>query len=204
MNKKPLSVALFFLLIAGMFPLLLPTSKGFAGFFGDFKGKNSNTGVGRSELALLYRVPNPAGSILKESFDSQISDSDGYLLSDSTKGPKLSPSASGYFEYTVAKGDNLARIAENFGISIGTISSANPKIRGVSVKIGEKLKILPRDGFVYAVKDGETAESIASTNGLNISQLAKLNQGVNMATLGVGSRLIIPGGPRVADEELNL
>jgi len=193
-------MALFFLLAIAMFPLLLPTSKGFTGLFGDSQGKNGNNSASRSELALLYSVPNPAGNVLRENSGSQISSNDGYLLSDSTNGPNLDPSASGYFEYIVAKGDNLSKIAKNFGISIETISSANPKVRGGAIKIGEKLKILPIDGFVYLVKDGETAESIASANELSISQLSKLNQGVNMSALGVGSTLLIPGSPRSSED----
>lgn len=193
-------MALFFLLATAMFPLLLPTSQGFTGFFGGSKGNNGNNGASRSELALLYSIPNPAGSFKRGNSSGQISNNGGYLLSDSTKGPNLNPTSSGYIEYTVVKGDNLSKIAENFGISIETISSANPKVRGGAIKIGEKLKILPVSGFVYLVKDGETAESIASANGLSISQLFELNQGVSMATLGVGSSLIIPGSQRNLDD----
>lgn len=194
-------MALFFILVLAMFPLLVPTSKGFIGIFGGGSDGNEvkNTAE-KNEFALLYRVPNPAGSAPRENESFQGAESDGYLLSNSASGPRLTPSSSGYIEYRVIKGDTLSKIAKNFGISVETISTANSKVRSGSIKAGESLKILPVDGFVYSVKDGETAESIASKHSLSLSELSSYNSGIKLADLGVGSSIIIPGSPNDAED----
>jgi murein DD-endopeptidase MepM/ murein hydrolase activator NlpD len=150
-------------------------------------------------LALLYKVPNPAGSAPRAIQPSESADAN-YLLSNSVDGPNLDPSSSGYVDYKVSKVDTLSGIAKSFGISIETISAANPKVRGRALKTGEILKILPMTGFIYLVKDGESIESVASKYGLSLSQLLAFNSGADISTAGPGSSLIIPGNPRNLEE----
>jgi murein DD-endopeptidase MepM/ murein hydrolase activator NlpD len=199
MNKKPLLVALFFLIGSVAIWAFLPSSHGFVGIFGGPNTKNSQSGAEKNELALLYKVPNPAGSAPKTIRVSESADA-SYLLSNSVDGPNLDPSASGYVDYKVAKGDTLFGIAKSFGISIETISAANPKVRGRALKAGEVLKILPMTGFVYLIKDGESIESVASKYGLSLSQLLAFNSGADLSVIGAGSPIIIPGNPRNLEE----
>ena len=196
-----MSVALFFVMAAGVFSLILPTDKGFAGIFGGPKGQIINITEGKNDFALLYAVPNPAGNVQISSPKTKSFEAE-YLLSDSVNGPNLNPSAGGYMDYKVSEGDTLSKIAKSFGISIETISAANPKVRGRSLKIGETLKILPITGFVYSIKEGETAESVASKYGLSIAQLLSFNPGINLSASGVGSSFVIPGNPRGTEDSV--
>lgn len=188
-------MALFFTGLFIIITLVLPINRGFAGIFGGPTLKNE----GKYDLALLYKTPNPAGNAGISIQNSQYFEA-GYILSDSAGGPNLNPSAGGYVDYKVSEGDNLSKIAKSFGISIETISTANPKVRRGVLKIGEVLKILPVTGFMYVVKDEETAESVASKFGLSLSQLSDFNSGVNFLTIGAGSLVVIPGNPRDAED----
>ncbi len=192
-------MALFFLGAAVAIALILPTNKGFAGIFGGPNDKNGAQNGTQNDLALLYKTPNPAGNAVFMAKNEQYLSTE-YLLSDSIDGPNLNPSAGGYVDYKVSKGDTLSKIAKSFGISIETISAANPKIRGRALKIGEVLKILPVTGFIYIVKDGETAESVASKYGLSLAQLSNFNSGMNLLAIGTGSSIIIPGNPRNTED----
>ena len=192
-------VALFFMLGVASVPAFSPSSQGFVGILGGPKSKNQEAASEKNELALLYKVPNPAGRIVSSGEPKEY-EGQNYLLSNSSDGPNLDPSSAGYVDYKVVKGDTLSGIAKNFGISIETISAANPKIRGRALKIGETLKILPITGFVYSLKDGESIESVATKFGLGVSQLLDLNSGTDFSIIGPGSLVVIPGNPRNLEE----
>ena len=65
-------------------------------------------------------------------------------------------------EYEVKAGDNLTSIAQNFGISISTITSANNLTSSSKLKVGQKLVILPVSGVLHYVKAGDTITGIAA------------------------------------------
>src|SRR5262249_30208919 len=58
--------------------------------------------------------------------------------------------------YVVQPGDTLSGIAELFGVTTGTILSANDLPRGSVLQAGEQLVILPMTGIQYTVKKGDT------------------------------------------------
>lgn len=193
-----MSVAIFFIGITAIISSILPAGHRFMGIFGGPNAKAVGSKEGKNELALLYKMPNPAGNMVKNNQKNEYLGTE-YILSDSTDGPNLNPSTGGYVDYKVAKGDTLSGIAKSFGISIETISAANPKTRGGSIKEGEVLKILPVTGFVYLLKDGEAVETVASKFGLSIFQLSGFNSGVELSSIKPGSPVVIPGNPRSAE-----
>ncbi len=111
-----------------------------------------------------------------------------------------STSKSGIIEYTVQASDTLPSIAQYFGISVDTITSANPKTQKGSVKTGEILKILPVSGVLYTTQTGDTLGTIAMTFGVPLDQIVQANPEAGLSSvseitfLNPGMSLIIPGG----------
>ncbi len=111
-----------------------------------------------------------------------------------------STSKSGIIDYTVQPGDTLPSIAQYFGITVDTITSANPKLHGGSVKNGEVLKVLPVSGVIYVTQMGDTLGTIAMNFGVPVDQIVAANPEAGLSSvseitfLNPGISLIIPGG----------
>ncbi len=95
--------------------------------------------------------------------------------------------------YIVREGDTLGTIARLFGVTTGTILSANDLSSGSVLRVGQKLVILPITGIDYVVKKGDTLESIGKRYGGDPSEIAAYN-GVDNSSLSVGATIIIPNG----------
>ncbi len=95
--------------------------------------------------------------------------------------------------YVVQPGDTLSVVAKMFGVTTGTIRSANNLSPGSALQVGENLIILPTTGISYTVKKGDTLESIAKRYGGDAAEIASYN-GVDNATLIVGATIIVPNG----------
>ena len=95
--------------------------------------------------------------------------------------------------YIVREGDTLSGIAKLFGVTSGTILSANDLPSGSKLQIGQKLVILPITGIDYTVKKGDTLESIAKKYGGDAAEIASYN-GVDNSSLAIGTSIIIPNG----------
>ena len=63
--------------------------------------------------------------------------------------------------YVVEEGDTLSEIAQQFDISVNTIKWEN-NMTSNSIKVGQKLNILPTTGVKHIVKKGDTIEKIAT------------------------------------------
>jgi LysM repeat protein len=105
-------------------------------------------------------------------------------------------------EYTVVKNDSFYKIASQNGISVSSLTKANPSVDPSRLKVGAKLKIpapepksaksaAPDDANVYTVKSGDTLTKIASRTGVSISDLRSAN-GLKTSRLNVGQKLKIP------------
>ena len=68
----------------------------------------------------------------------------------------------GVEDYTIQPGDNLDKIAAQFGISKDTIAWNNNITFVNLLNPGDKLTILPVDGILYSVEKEETIQSIAA------------------------------------------
>jgi len=111
-------------------------------------------------------------------------------------------------EYTVAKGDSLAKIAKKNGVTLKALETANPLVVPTKLKIGQKL-VLPAGGATsadstapaavgtemstasYTVKSGDTLSKIAKRNGTTVKALEAEN-GLSTTKIKVGQKLKIP------------
>lgn len=93
--------------------------------------------------------------------------------------------------YVVQPGDTLSEIAQLFGVTAGTILSANDLPRGARLQVGQQLVILPITGVRYTVRAGDTIESIAKAYGADGAEI-EANNDVDNSSLAVGQQLIIP------------
>jgi murein DD-endopeptidase MepM/ murein hydrolase activator NlpD len=95
-------------------------------------------------------------------------------------------------EYQVVQGDTLSSIADKNNISVNTILWANDLNSKSSIKVGQKLVILPVSGVSYTVKKGDHLSGLAkrfNTTEKNITDFNKIADD----TIVVGEVIVIPG-----------
>jgi murein DD-endopeptidase MepM/ murein hydrolase activator NlpD len=95
-------------------------------------------------------------------------------------------------EYEVVSGDNLSSIAKQFNISVDTILWANDLNSKSSIKVGQKLVILPVSGISYKVKKGDTISALAEKFNVTKRDIVDFNQ-TDGDKLIIGEKIIIPG-----------
>ena len=122
------------------------------------------------------------------------------------------PEAAGS-EYTIVKGDTLAKIAKNNHVTLKALQAANPNVQPTKLKVGQKLTI-PAGGAVapvsavapagtdaisasggggtYTIKSGDTLTKIAKAHGVSLKALEAANANVDPAHIKVGHKLQIP------------
>jgi LysM repeat protein len=112
-------------------------------------------------------------------------------------------------DYTVVKGDSLAKIAKKVGVTRKALQAANPTVQPTKLKIGQKLvvpaggkttadatapgvaPVAEAGGETYTVKSGDTLTKIAKANGVKVKALQTLN-GLTTTQIKVGQKLKIP------------
>jgi len=95
--------------------------------------------------------------------------------------------------YVVREGDTLSQIAKMFDVSPNTILWANDIPKGKSLKIGQKLVILPVSGIQYTVKKGDTLAKIAKKYSGDREEILDFND-LKDGQLVPGDDIIIPNG----------
>ena len=115
-----------------------------------------------------------------------------YLLNKSNPLSDVLPTRDGLLIYKVQKGDNLAKIAANFGISLNTIIWANKKLNLNSLRVGQEIIILPVSGVLYDIQPGDTIDSIAEKYSVDINKIISYNVGLSPAKLESRQTIIIP------------
>ena len=122
---------------------------------------------------------------------------DSYLIKTSSPNTEISPTDQRkelVIEYKVREGDNLTKIARDFGISLNTLLWAN-NLESVSIiKVGQELRVLPIDGVLYMVKRGDTLIAISQKYKTNQEQVIDFNDLLADGSLKEGVELILPGG----------
>lgn len=103
------------------------------------------------------------------------------------------PKSSTINTYIVREGDTLNGIAKMFKVTPNTILWANDISKASSLRVGQKLIILPIDGLKYTVKKGDTLASIAKRTGGDATEISNFN-GVDDESLIVGTEILIPNG----------
>lgn len=118
--------------------------------------------------------------------------------------PPVAPVTSS--EYTVVKGDYLAKIAKEHGVSVKALEAANPAVVPTRLKIGQKL-VIPvggtsaggvapavassETGASYTVKSGDTLTSIAKKYHTTYKAIEAANN-LTTTKIKVGQKLKIP------------
>jgi LysM repeat protein len=122
--------------------------------------------------------------------------------------PPQPPEAAPGSDYTIAKGDSLAKIAKKTGVTLKALEAANPTVKPTKLKIGQKLAIpaggktadatatpgaaAPADtGETYVVKSGDTLTKIAKAHHVKVKDLKAAN-GLTTTQIRVGKPLKIP------------
>ncbi len=95
--------------------------------------------------------------------------------------------------HIVQPGETTGTIAQMYGISLDTLLASN-KIRGVLIRPGDKLRILPMNGIAYTVKRGDTVAKLAATYKSDPQRILDENGLANTTTLVVGDEIILPDG----------
>jgi len=104
--------------------------------------------------------------------------------------------------YTVQRGDALFSIAKQFNIKPETLLWANYDIledNPDSLRVGQVLKIPPKDGVYYQLQEGDTLESVAekfSSNPDNILNWPGNNIDLTNPEVKPGTYVMIPDGHR--------
>lgn len=96
-------------------------------------------------------------------------------------------------EYEVVSGDNISSIADKFNVSVDTVLWANDLNSKSSIKVGQKLVILPVSGISYKVKSGDTLSGLSTKFGVTERDIVGFNK-TEGDKLIVGENIIIPGG----------
>jgi LysM repeat protein len=127
--------------------------------------------------------------------------------------PPVVPEVPAGSEYTVAKGDTLAKIAKNNHVSLKALEAANPNVQPTKLKVGQKLT-LPAGGAAapattgaaagsdatgvssagdtaYVVKSGDTLTKIAKAHGTTVKAIESENN-LSTTKIKVGQKLKIP------------
>ena len=100
--------------------------------------------------------------------------------------------------YTVASGDNLSTISQQFGISLNTLLWANNlSVRSV-IKPGTELTILPVTGVQHTIKSCDTLGAVAKKYSVGTDVILEYNNLASADALKIGQALIIPGGQVLA------
>jgi len=104
--------------------------------------------------------------------------------------------------YTVRRGDNLYRIARDFGVTVAQLCGWNNLRSGQYIYPGNKLTVYPHAGFgaspgssesytelIYTVKQGDTLWDIANDFGVSLSSLIRENNLKDPSRLQPGKKL---------------
>lgn len=97
-------------------------------------------------------------------------------------------------EYLVQSGDTLLSLSEKFGVSLDTLLWANNLNKNSTLKIGQKLIILPVSGVLYQVKKDDTLSEIAKTFKGKVQDIISFNELSDEGDIYIGDILIIPNG----------
>lgn len=100
--------------------------------------------------------------------------------------------------YTVQPGDTISTIARRFRLNVNTVLWANDLSSFSIIRIGDKLTILPSNGFLYKVKSGDTIGRLAQVYDTTAQEIIDVNNLSSAGTIAIGRELIIPGTKVIA------
>lgn len=101
--------------------------------------------------------------------------------------------------HTVAPGETLSTIAEEYGLKTSTLLWENGLSNANSLRTGQKLSVPPVDGITHRIAKGETVEKLAKSYGVTAEAIKKQNSLI-ASTVTVGQDVYIPGGKPLVDD----
>lgn len=127
---------------------------------------------------------------------------------ESAPPPAAAAPATDYVTHVVARGDNLSRIAMQYGVALDLLKSINQLTSQDLIHVGQLLMIPPRtttapaalesgSGGTYLVQPGDSAYKIARRFGTTVQAIAAANGLADPSALEVGQVLTIPSGDGV-------
>ncbi|MFQ5522960.1 MAG: LysM peptidoglycan-binding domain-containing protein [Acidimicrobiia bacterium] len=107
-------------------------------------------------------------------------------------------------DYTVQRGDTLAQIAQEYGVTVAELAEANEIANPNLIYPGQVLVIPGEDGepdTVYVVIRGDTLAKIAASFDTTVTVLVEANDIANPNLILVGQQILIPNTGSVAEPE---
>ena len=129
------------------------------------------------------KVPNTKANTSSASSSSNTSSS----ASSSSSAPAVTTSGN----YTVKSGDSLTRLANQYGMSVSQLASANGLKNNADLRVGQKITI-PATTTSYKVKSGDSLIGLAKKYGITPEKLAEMNGISSTAMLQLGQTLKVP------------
>ncbi len=116
--------------------------------------------------------------------------------------------------YRVRRGDTMAKIADNFGVTLGQIKAWNGKKIRHGIKTGQSITIFSSEEYasndesttvaskprIHTVRPGETMTGIARMYGTTADKLSEWNGGKDAASLQAGEKLNIYAANKTASQ----
>lgn len=104
------------------------------------------------------------------------------------------PSTGDFIIYIVRSGDNLYKIANNYGTTVQELMTYN-NLNSTNLSIGQQLLIpkdnIPGDETIYVVQSGDNLYKIANLYNTTVSEILSYNNLTN-TNLSVGQQIKIP------------
>ncbi|MFA5793074.1 MAG: M23 family metallopeptidase [Candidatus Gracilibacteria bacterium] len=133
--------------------------------------------------------------------DTYVSNDEGYLIKNMPlEGDAIyDQNRAEIVEHAVAEGETLSMIAYRYGVKTSTIKYANTGIgSGDYLKVGQTLKIPPKDGIYVKVESGATIASLISKYKGDADKTKEFNGLVEDGDLSAGEEIfVVDGRPEV-------
>ena len=145
----------------------------------------------------IASTPSIADAATNTSSDDELTQnltSQAFLAENSGSFGSGATGRDGLLVYRVGKGDNLSKIAAQFGVSLDTIIRANPGVKTKALQVGQELTILPVSGIIHLVVEGDTLEALSEKYRITTVQIINANEDKIIGTaLPIGESLVMPG-----------
>ncbi len=98
--------------------------------------------------------------------------------------------------HSVQNGESIWRIARKYGVSVATITSANPDKARKMIQPGDELDIPSQNGIFYPVKNGDTLGGIAKRYKIKSLAIKEAN-GLTSNAIHKNQKLFLPGAKEI-------